>query len=309
MVAVVTGGAGFIGSHVADACLARGYDTLVVDNLATGKRENIPEGARFIELDIRDRDAVDRLIAEVKPGVIFHQAAQAALRSSVEDPWYDLSVNLIGSLNIIHAAKDNGVRKIVYASSGGACYGPFAPPYTTEDFPVQPNSPYGVTKHSVEHYLWYYERNFGLSYVALRYANIYGPRQDSLGEAGVVAIFSRAVLEGRRPEIFGDGTQTRDYVYVTDVARANLLAADSEASGEVNIATGIETSVSEILALIQAAAGTEIEPIYGEPRIGDLQRCVLDSRRAAEVLGWRPTVALADGIADTVAWVRASLAG
>jgi len=301
---LVTGGAGFIGSHVAELCLSRGQSVAVIDNLRTGKVDNIPEGARFIEGDIRDLDTVKRTFAEVAPDWVFHEAAQAALRPSVIDPWEDLSINLLGSLNLIRTAVDRGIGKFVYASSGGASYGPFAPVPTSEDFPVQPNSPYGITKHSVEHYLDFYQRNFGLSWVALRYANVYGPRQDSEGEAGVVAIFSRSVLSGTQPTVYGDGTQRRDYVFVKDVALANLLAAESDFSGIVNVSTGIETTVLEVLAAIQAAAGTTIEPLFGEERVGDIPRCALNSDLAADRIGWRATVPFREGIAQTVAWTK-----
>ncbi|MGQ9731784.1 MAG: NAD-dependent epimerase/dehydratase family protein [Candidatus Zipacnadales bacterium] len=301
---LVTGGAGFIGSHVAELCLLQGHTVTALDNLTTGKRQNVPPGVTLIEGDIRELDTVKRVFAETRPDWVFHQAAQAALRPSVDDPWYDLSVNLLGSLNLIHTAVTQGVGKFVYASSGGACYGPFAPIPTSEEADVRPNSPYGITKHTVEHYLDFYQRNFGLSWVGLRYANVYGPRQDSEGEAGVVAIFSRCVLENRRPTIFGDGTQRRDYVYVTDVARANLLAAESDYNGVVNIATGIETSVLEVLAAIQEAAGTNIEPIFGEERVGDLPRCALTNDLARQKLGWEPTVKFRDGIIRTVEWTR-----
>ncbi len=301
---LVTGGAGFIGSHVAELCLSRGHEVAVIDNLRTGKVGNVPDGARFIEGDIRDRGTVQRTYAEVKPDWVFHQAAQAALRPSVIDPWEDLSINLLGSLNLIYEAVAAGVSKFVYASSGGASYGPFAPVPTAEDFPVQPNSPYGISKHSVEHYLDFYGRNFELPWTGLRYANVYGPRQDSEGEAGVVAIFSRLVLAGQQPTIFGDGSQVRDYVFATDVAKANCLAAEGTFCGVLNVSTGIETSVLEVLAAIQAAAGTSIEPIFGEERVGDIPRCALNSDLAAEKVGWRATVPFREGIAQTVAWTK-----
>ena len=304
MRAIVTGGAGFIGSHVAELCLSRGHEVAVIDNLRTGKVGNVPEGARFVEGDIRDLETIKRLFGEVRPDWVFHEAAQAALRPSVIDPWEDMSINLLGSLNLIHTAVDQSVGKFVYASSGGASYGPFAPVPTSEDFPVQPNSPYGITKHSVEHYLDFYQRNFGLPSVALRYANVYGPRQDSEGEAGVVAIFSRCVLGGQQPTIFGNGSQKRDYVFAKDVAMANLLSAESSHSGVLNVSTGIETSVLEVLAAIQAAAGTTIEPLFAEERIGDIPRCALNSDLAAQRIGWRPTVPFREGIAKTVTWTR-----
>jgi len=301
---LVTGGAGFIGSHIAELCLERGHEVAVIDNLRTGKVANVPAGARFIEGDIRDRAAVQRAFAEAKPEWVFHQAAQAALRPSVVDPWEDLSINLVGSVNLIYEAVETGVQKFVYASSGGATCGPFAPVPTREEHPVQPNSPYGITKHSVEHYLDFYNRNFGLPTMAMRYANVYGPRQDSEGEAGVVAIFTRSVLSGEQPTIFGDGSQRRDYVYVKDVARANYLSAESAYSGILNVSTGVETSVLEVLAAIQAAAGTSIEPLYGEERVGDIARYALSSDLAAEKIGWRAAVPFREGIAETVAWTK-----
>jgi UDP-glucose 4-epimerase len=301
---IVTGGAGFIGSHIAELCLSRGHEVTVIDNLRTGKRENVPEGARFVEGDLRDRDTVTKLFEEARPDYVFHQAAQAALRPSVIDPWEDMSINLLGSLNVVYTAVERTVKKVVYASSGGACYGPFAPIPTSEAAEARPNSPYGITKHTVEHYLDFYQRNFGLSYVALRYANVYGPRQDSEGEAGVVAIFSRSVLSGQRPTIFGDGSQTRDYVFATDVARANLLAAESDYNGVLNVSTGVETSVLEVLAAIQEAAGTNVEPLLGEERVGDIPRCTLTSDLAGVKIGWRATVPFKEGIAQTVAWTK-----
>jgi len=301
---LVTGGAGFIGSHIAELCLSRGHEVAVIDNLRTGKVENVPDGARFIEGDIRDREAVQCAFAEVKPDWVFHQAAQAALRVSVIDPWEDLSINLVGSVNLIYQAVEAGVRKFVYASSGGAAYGPYAPVPTSEASPAQPNSPYGITKHSVEHYLDFYGRNYGLSWMAMRYSNVYGPRQDSEGEAGVVAIFSRCVLGGQQPTIYGNGSQTRDYVFVKDVARANYLAAESDHCDVLNISTGVETSVLGVLAAIQAAAGTSLEPVFGEERVGDIARCALTSDLAAEEIGWRATVPFAEGIAETVTWTK-----
>jgi UDP-glucose 4-epimerase len=301
---LVTGGAGFIGSHIAELCVAQGHDVTIVDNLRTGKLDNIPAQCRFIRSDLRYLEAVRQAWAEVRPDWVFHQAAQAALRPSVENPWEDLDINLLGSLNVIHASVQQGVKKVVYASSGGACYGPFAPVPTTEESPAQPNSPYGINKHTVEHYLDFYGRNFGLGWVALRYANVYGPRQDSEGEAGVVAIFSRSVLEGQRPTIFGDGAQTRDYVFVKDVARANLLAADSDYQGVLNVSTGVETSVREVLAAILEATGSQAEPVFGEERVGDIPRCALSSRLAAAEIGWRAEVRFGEGIAQTVAWTK-----
>ena len=302
---LVTGGAGFIGSHVAEMLVAEGHEVAVLDDLSTGKRENIPEGAEFLGGDIRRLGWTRRIMEAVKPEVVFHLAAQSALRPSVDDPWDDLDINVRGSLNVIEAARENGVGKIVYSSSGGASYGANAPRQTSEGADAQPNSPYGISKHTVEHYLSYYYRNFGLEYASLRYANVYGPRQDSEGEAGVVAIFARCVLEGRRPTIFGTGLQVRDYVYVTDVARANLLAAEGRGcGGAVNISTAQGATVSGILALIQNAAGTDIEPIYGDERVGDIPHCTLDNRWAKDSMGWQPTVSLEDGIALTVESIR-----
>jgi UDP-glucose 4-epimerase len=307
--ALVTGGAGFIGSHVADLFLAQGFDVTIVDNLASGRRENLPAGATFHEVSITSPEAA----AIVRDGgfdVILHLAAQIDVRKSVNDPVYDATQNVLGSLNLLEAARQakaagHGPR-LVFSSTGGALYGDFVQPPNREVMPKDPESPYGIAKLSVEYYMGYYGRQHGMECVALRFANVYGPRQDPHGEAGVVAIFCNRILDGRPMTTFGDGSQTRDYVFVGDVARAVFRAATSElpAVGPIdargfNIGTGIETSVNALAEALRTAAGTET-PIERAPaRLGELQRSALVIDKAAEVLGWRPEVSLHDGLRQT----------
>jgi UDP-glucose 4-epimerase len=293
--AVVTGGAGFIGSHVAEALLARGDEVHVLDNLATGKRENVPAPARFHEADIRsDCDAV---FAEATPDVCFHLAAQADVRVSVERPGYDADVNVLGTIQVLEAAREQGT-KVVFASTGGAIYGEVESEPANEDAPRRPLAPYGTAKLAGEEYLQTYNRLYGTSHVVVRYGNVYGPRQDPHGEAGVVAIFMNKLDAGERPRIFGDGRQTRDYVYVGDVARVTLAAAAS-GGGIFNVGTGRETSVVELLAAIQDVTGTSVEPEFADARPGELQRSVLDIGLAERELRWRPEHSLRDGLGET----------
>src|ERR671934_1721492 len=271
MRAIVTGGAGFIGSHVADALVARGDEVHVLDNLASGRRENVPEGARLHEGDIRaDADAV---FDEARPEACFHLAAQADVRVSVEDPVYDADVNVLGTLRVLEAARRHGT-KVVFASTGGAIYGECDGP-APEDSERRPLAPYGTSKLAGEEYLATYNRLYDSEHVALRYGNVYGPRQDPHGEAGVVAIFMGLLAEGGTPRIFGDGRQTRDYVYVGDVVRATLAALERE-GGVFNVGTGSETSVLELFDACRRVAGVEVEPQFAPPRAGELQRSVLD---------------------------------
>jgi len=300
MLAVVTGGAGFIGSHVVDALLARGDDVHVLDDLSRGKRENVPAGATLHEGDIRT-DA-GRVIDEVRPDVCFHLAAQADVRVSVERPDFDADVNVVGTLHVLEAARRNGT-KLVFSSTGGAIYGECDGP-ADEDHAREPLAPYGVSKLGAEEYLAAYNRLYGSGHVSLRYGNVYGPRQDPKGEAGVVAIFMNRLREGSAPKIFGDGTQTRDYVFVGDVAAATLAAAQ-HGGGVLNIGTGVETSVLELYERIQAAAGVSHEPEFAEARPGELQRSVLDPSRARRELGWEPEHSLDEGLAATWAWISA----
>jgi UDP-glucose 4-epimerase len=299
MRAVVTGGAGFIGSHVADALLARGDEVHVVDNLATGKRAQVPAAATFHELDVRD--PLDALFADVRPEAVFHLAAQADVRVSVERPDFDATVNVIGTIRVLEAARPHGAR-VVLASTGGAIYGECARP-AREDDPRLPLAPYGTSKLAGEEYLATYNRLHGTSHVALRLANVYGPRQDPHGEAGVVAIFLRKLARGESPRIFGDGSQTRDYVYVGDVVRAGL-ACLGRGGGVFNVGTGIETSVVELYADCRAVAGSTLEAELAPARLGELQRSVLDAGLAERELGWRPETTLEQGLRATWEWIR-----
>ena len=297
---VVTGGAGFIGSHVVDALLARGDEVHVLDNLTNGKRENVADGARFHEGDIRS-DA-GPVFAEARPEACFHLAAQADVRVSVERPDYDADVNVLGTLRVLEAARAHGA-KVVFSSTGGAIYGECDRP-APEDYPRRPLAPYGASKLAGEEYLQAYNRLYGTSHVVLRYGNVYGPRQDPHGEAGVVAIFMNCLRGGKTPRIFGDGLQTRDYVYAGDVAQVTLAALRSD-GGVFNVGTGRETSVVDLLAAIQEVTGTTVEPEFAEPRAGELQRSVLDVALAERELGWRADHSLTDGLAETWAWVTA----
>jgi UDP-glucose 4-epimerase len=298
MRAVVTGGAGFIGSHVAEALLARGDEVHVVDNLAKGKRENVASGAELHEADIRDPDAV---FDEVRPEKIFHLAAQADVRVSVERPGHDADVNVLGTVRILEAARRHGAQ-IVFSSTGGAIYGECDGP-ARETAERRPLAPYGTSKLCGEEYLSTWNRLYSTGHVSLRFGNVYGPRQEPHGEAGVVAIFMGRLRDGGTPTIYGDGSQTRDYVFVGDVVRGMLAAAGHE-GGVFNIGTGRETSVVELYDAIQRAAGTERAPTFAEARLGELQRSVLDVSLAARELGWRAERSLDDGLAATWRWIE-----
>jgi UDP-glucose 4-epimerase len=296
--AVVTGGAGFIGSNVVDALLERGDDVHVLDDLSRGKRENVADGAQLHEGDIRQDIAA--LFADVKPDVCFHLAAQIDVRVSVERPELDADVNVVGTLQVLEAARAYGT-KLVFSSTGGAIYGECDGP-APEDHPRAPLAPYGVSKLAAEEYIAAYNRLHGSTHVSLRYGNVYGPRQDPHGEAGVVAIFMNALRDGKTPRIYGDGSQTRDYVFVGDVVAATLTAAE-HAGGVLNIGTGVETSVLDLYERTQRAAGIERAAEHADARPGELQRSVLDPSLAARELGWRPAHSLDDGLAATWTWI------
>ena len=296
MRAVVTGGAGFIGSHLVDALLARGDEVWVLDNLSTGRRERVADGARLVERDIRDAEAVGAAFAEAEPDACFHLAAQADVRRSVEDPAYDADVNVLGTIRILEAARQHDAQ-VVFSSTGGAIYGECDAP-AAETAARQPISPYGTSKLAGEEYLAMERRLYGASHVALRYGNVYGPRQDPHGEAGVVAIFLGRLAAGEGFTIFGDGTQTRDYVYVGDVVRATLAAAGNP-GGVFNVGTGRETSVLELADACRAASGVDREPAFADARLGELQRSVLATALAERELGFRSEVEPANGIART----------
>src|SRR5215212_653766 len=289
--AVVTGGAGFIGSHGVEALLARGDEVTVVDDLSNGKRENVPAGRRLLETDIRD--GVSRIFDEARPELCVHLAAQVDVRVSVERPDHDASVNVLGTIAVLEAAREHETQ-VVFSSTGGAIYGECDGP-APEDAERRPLAPYGVSKLAGEEYLAAYNRLYGARHVALRYGNVYGPRQDPHGEAGVVAIFLGRLAAGEPARIFGDGSQTRDYVYAGDVARATLAAAGHE-GGVFNVGTGIETSVVELYELCRRVAGSAVEAEQAPARLGELQRSVLDVSRAERELGWRPEVPLEDGL-------------
>ena len=300
---LVTGGAGFIASHLVDALVDRGDDVLIVDDLSTGDRRNLNGEARFFELDIRSPAAAELIRAE-RPQAISHHAAQMSVSRSVTDPVFDADVNVMGSLNVTLAAIETGSR-FVFASTGGALYGDAGVRPTPETAPAWPVSPYGISKLSFEHYLYGFHRTRGLSYTALRYANVYGPRQNPHGEAGVVAIFCEGLLGKRDFKINGAGTDTRDYVHVDDVVRANLLALDSTACDHFNVGTGRQADTNTIYRLIAERMGKPLDAEHGPDRPGDLKASALDSAKISLALGWKPRVSLEDGVAGTVDWFLA----
>lgn len=305
---LVTGGAGFIGSHVVDAYLAAGHEVAIVDNISTGRRENLNPDATLYEVDIRDAQALTRVFNEVRPEVVNHHAAHIDVRSSVTDPHFDAATNVLGSLNLLEAARAVGsVAKLIYISSGGAAYGEPAYLPCDEAHPVHPLSPYGASKYTVEIYLDVYRQTHGLTTTVLRYANVYGPRQDPLGEAGVIAIFTGRMLRGEQPVINGSGEQARDFVYVEDCARANLLALDRGDNHVFNIGTGERTTVNRIAALLQAHTGYDGEIVHGPEKPGEVFEITLDCTRAREHLGWTPTVGLDEGLARTVAYTAPTI--
>ncbi|MCK9518463.1 MAG: NAD-dependent epimerase/dehydratase family protein [Dehalococcoidia bacterium] len=297
---LVTGGAGFIGSHIVDAYLAEGHEVAVVDNLATGRRASVNKGAKLHEVDIHSRE-VERVFAEFKPEVVNHHAAQASVKVSTGDPVFDLEINGGGTARIASLCVEHGVRKLIYASSGGTVYGEPAELPVPETHPTKPVSNYGLSKLVGELYIELMARTAGLDYTNLRYSNAYGPRQDPNGEAGVVAIFTGRMLAGEQCTIDGDGEQRKDYVYVGDIARANVLCLERGNGATLNIGTGQGTSVNEIYRALDAATGNTIAARNGPPRPGDVRNFWLDTTRAQEVLGWRPEVIFEDGIRTTVA--------
>jgi UDP-glucose 4-epimerase len=306
MRALVTGGAGFIGSHLVDALVGNGDEVLVIDDLSTGRRENLAgalaAGASLQEADVTDMEAVSSAIAALRPEAVFHLAAQIDVRRSVADPAFDLGVNVGGTVNLLAAGAEHDVRRFVFTSTGGAIYGegegrelPLG-----EDADCLPDAPYGQSKLAAEGYLWLYHRLHGISTAALRLGNVYGPRQDPLGEAGVVAIFSNALLHEGTPRVFGDGEQTRDYVYVGDVVAACIAAAGADATGPFNVGTGTETSVLDLGRRMASICDREFQPELAPARIGEVQRIAIDSRRAGEELGWHAAVELDQGLELTV---------
>jgi UDP-glucose 4-epimerase len=295
---LVTGGAGFIGSHVAEAFLAAGSEVAIVDNLSTGRQENVPAGAQFYPFDIKSTDTFD-LICRWQPHVLVHHAAQMSVRVSVDNPVMDAQENILGSLNLFEAAVRAKVERIIFASTGGAMYGDHAPVPAREQDWAMPECPYGIAKLAVEHYLHFYHREHGIIPLRLRYANVYGPRQNGLGEAGVVAIFIEKFLAGEQPVINGDGLQTRDFVYVGDIVAANLLALEHPQAGTFNIGTGKETDILTIYLKLQDIIGSNHGPVHGPGKPGEQRRSALDSALARHDLRWQPQVSLVEGLTRT----------
>lgn len=301
---LVTGGAGFIGSNIVDAMLAHGHEVAVLDDLSTGKKENLNPHAKFYQADLRDNDALTRMFDDFKPEMISHQAAKADVRDSMKHPQLYADVNIIGSLNILENARRIGTKKIIYAGTGGATYG--EPQYlpVKEDHPVNPLDPYGASKHHVEHYLFLYKHNYDLNYTVLRYPNVYGPRQNPFGEAGVIAIFTYKMLNGETPTINGDGTKERDFGFVSDVARANVLALDRGDSQIFNIGSGVGIDINTIYAKLQTATGFSKPANYGPEKPGEVSKIYLDASKAGELLGWEANVGLDEGLQLTVDSLR-----
>jgi len=300
---LVTGGAGFIASHIVDAYIDAGHDVVVVDDLSTGKRENLNPRADFHEIDIRSPEIAE-LFEEHRPRVVNHHAAQMDVRRAVREPEYDAGVNVIGALNILESGRKYGAEQVIFASTGGAVYGEPETLPVTEDQPSAPLSPYGLTKFTFEQYLALYGRLYDTASTVLRYPNVYGPRQDPHGEAGVVAIFTKQLLDGETPTIFGDGSKTRDYVHVRDIVAANLLALEQPGRHIYNLGWGVEISDRTIFDTVRAAVESTVEPRFADFRPGEVQRICLDRTRIEGELGWRPTLSLEQGVADVVAWHR-----
>ena len=305
MKVLITGGAGFIGSHVADRLLAEGHDVVILDDLSTGGVEHLQANARFYQMDLGS-PWIDELFRIERPEAVVHQAAQASVRRSVEDPVFDAGVNVLGTAALLQASVRHGVRRFLFASTGGALYGDADVTPTPEDYPTLPVSPYGAAKLSGEVYLRTFNALHGLSYAALRYANVYGPRQNPHGEAGVVAIFARRLLSGEKARINGDGRQTRDFVYVGDVAEANARALNSDAVGSFNVGTGIETDINTIFQTLKRLTGSNQPEEHGPPLPGEQHRSVVDARKIQKTLGWQPKTSLDAGLDATVRYFRAA---
>jgi UDP-glucose 4-epimerase len=302
---LITGGAGFIGSAVADAYVAVGHDVAVVDDLSAGDPRHVDPRVRLYRIDVA-AGGVDAVVEAERPDVVNHHAAHVSVRRSVEDPQRDATVNVLGAINVLEAARRHGTRRVIFASTGGAIYGEQDGPPADENHPCRPRSPYAVAKLAVECYLDYYRATYGFDAIVLRYANVYGPRQNPHGEAGVIAAIMERLRAGGTPTIFGDGEQVRDYVYVGDVVRANLASLHADVPRDetaiVNIGTGAGTSVNRLWTLIAASTGAVVTPAYAPPRAGDVRRSVLDASRAKRTLAWEPEVDLALGIERTWAW-------
>ena len=306
MKVVVTGGAGFIGSHLVDRLLLEGHDVVVVDNLSTGKRKNVNRNARLYRLDIRS-SRLERVFRNERPSVVMHLAAQMDVRRSVADPGFDAQVNILGTINVLQQAFNHGTRKVVFSSSGGAIYGEQDAFPAPETHPCRPLSPYGISKLSGEHYLSYYPQVGGVQDVSLRYANVYGPRQDPEGEAGVVAIFIQKLLNGEQPIINGNGRQTRDFVFVEDVVEANVAVMGQGIRGVYNVGTGVEASINELFALIKELMNSSSRPMHGPAKKGEQRRSVVDPSTLRKELGWESRVSLREGLVQTIEYFRGAL--
>ncbi len=301
---LITGGAGFIGSHISDRYVKEGHRIIVVDNLITGKQKNLNPDAKFYKCDIRDKNTLEDIFRENKIDCVNHHAAQMDVRRSVDDPIYDGDVNILGSLNLLQLAVKHGIKRFIFASTGGAVYGEQEYFPADEKHRQNPLSPYGISKLSVEKYLFFYKMTHNLDYTVLRYANVYGPRQDPHGEAGVVAIFSRKILKREQPVINGDGGQTRDYTFVEDVVESNILAIKNNLNGIYNIGTGIETSVVELCKIMLQISGTNIKPIHGPAKQGEQRRSVISSDKIKSEYGWSPKCSLKDGLSKTISFFK-----
>ena len=301
----MTGGAGFIGSHVVDAYLAAGHEVAVLDNMSTGRDDNINSEASVRRVDVRDLAHVQAAVAAFKPEIVNHQAAQSEVPKSVADPGYDAQVNVVGGLNVLRASVDSGVRKVIFSSTGGALYGEPDLVPADEDHPIRPLSPYGTSKYAFEQYLGTFQRTFGLTFTTLRYANVYGARQDFAAEEGrVVAIFASRMIEGKPVTIDGDGNQSRDMIHVGDVAMANIAALDRGDGGTYHVSTGIPVTVNDLFRKLAILTEYRLEPRFGPPRKGDVYRIALDNGRAAAELGWQPRILLEEGLRLTVDYFR-----
>ena len=300
---IVTGGAGFIGSHLVDAYVDLGHEVVVIDNLSTGRAEFVNNKALLIEADITNQEMMQSILSAQRPDVINHHAAHIQVGHSVDDPQFDAKNNILGTLNIMEAAKNLSVKKVIFAATGGAMYGNKPTPFD-ESMKEEPLSPYGISKRAAELYLNYYHDLYGIPYLSLRYSNVYGPRQNAHGESGVVAIFSEMIMAGKTPVINGDGTHTRDYVYVSDVVKANVLALTTDFVGELNIGTNTEISTNEVFDRITAVLGKKIERIYGPKRPGEQITSSLNCDKAKKNLGWEPQVSFTAGIQKVADWYR-----
>jgi UDP-glucose 4-epimerase len=292
---LVTGAAGFIASHVADAYVAAGHEVIVLDDLSRGAKKNVNPKARFYQCDIRDREAVEEIFLGERPAIINHHAAQMDVRRGVREPIFDAQVNILGSLNLIEAAVAHGAKRFIYVSTAGAGYGEPKQMPVPENYPTNPITPYGISKHTVEHYLFTFQFLYGLPYVVLRYGNVYGPRQNSQGEAGVFAIFCEQMLAGVQPLIYGDGRKLRDYVYISDVVAANVAALERGSNEMFNIGSGVPTADLEVFQIVRQLLGKQVEPKYVARRPGEIDNICLDISKAKSILNWEPRVPLPEG--------------